>query len=81
MFLILLTTKTSSDQFGMYPFAKMFFYCEILTWSLTSNLGSFSFESSLYSALESDVTSIGYMFIVLWTMLWNLSTITSNASE
>ena len=31
VFLILLTTKTSSDQFGVYPLAKIFLYLEIVT--------------------------------------------------
>ena len=40
VFLILLTTKTSSNQFGVYPLAKMFLYFEILTSSPTLNLVS-----------------------------------------
>ena len=40
-FLILLTTKISSDQFGLYPLAKMFLYFEILALSPTLNLGFF----------------------------------------
>ena len=45
-----LITKSSSDQFGVCPLAKMFVYMEILTWSPTLNLGSFSLESALHSA-------------------------------
>ena len=41
VFLILLTTKTSSDQFGVYSLAKMFLYFDILTRSPALNLGSF----------------------------------------
>ena len=50
VFLILLTTKTSSYQFWVCPLAKMFLYFEILTRSPTLSLGSFSLNSSLYSA-------------------------------
>ena len=42
----LLITKTSSDQFGVYPLAKFFLNFEILTWSATLNLGSFLFRFS-----------------------------------
>ena len=52
MFLILLKTKTS-DQFWVYPLAKMSLYFNILTQSPILNLGFFSLESSLYSAEES----------------------------
>ena len=48
--LILLTTKTSSDQFFVYPLAKTLLYFEILTWSPTLNLGLVILESTLYSA-------------------------------
>ena len=41
--------KTSSDQFWVYPLAKMLFYLDILTRSPALYLGSFSLESSLYS--------------------------------
>ena len=41
-------TKTSSEQLGACPLAKMFFYFEILTWSRTLNLVSFSLEPRLY---------------------------------
>ena len=47
VFLVFLITKTSSDQSGAYPFAKMFLYFDTLTWSPTWNLGSFSLESKL----------------------------------
>ena len=47
--LIMLTKKTSSDQFRVKPLVKIFLYFQILTWSPTLNLGSFSFESSLHS--------------------------------
>ena len=35
LLLTLLNTKTSSDQFGAKPFAKMCVYFDSLTWSLT----------------------------------------------
>ena len=40
VFLVLLTTKTSSEQFCVYSLAKIFFYFDILTRSPTLNLGS-----------------------------------------
>ena len=49
-FLILLIAKTSSDQFGVYPLAKIFLHFKIPTWSPTLNLGYSSLESTLYSA-------------------------------
>ena len=63
--LILLIIKISSGQLEVYPLAKIFFYLEIYTWPPTLNLGSFLFDSSLYSAKESFVTSTGFIFIVL----------------
>ena len=41
--------KTSSDQFWIYPLAKILFYFDTLTRSPALYLGSFSLESSLYS--------------------------------
>ena len=50
-FLTFLITKTSSDQFGVYHLAKIFFYFEILTWPPTLNLGSLSLTSFLKSCI------------------------------
>ena len=40
VFLTSLITKTSSDQFGVYPLAKMLLHYNILIRSSTFNLGS-----------------------------------------
>ena len=45
MFLTLLITKTSSDQFGTQLFEKMFLSFDILTMSPILNLGSLSLIS------------------------------------
>ena len=42
VFLILLITKASSKQFGVYPLAKMFLHLEIITLSLTLSFESLS---------------------------------------
>ena len=41
MFLYLVITKTSSDQFGAYPLANYFLFFEIITSSPTLNLWFF----------------------------------------
>ena len=62
--------KNYFRQCWAYPSAKMFLYFDILTQSPTLNLGYFSWESSLYSAWESDLTSIAFIFIVLPALWW-----------
>ena len=63
---IFLLKKTSSDQFGTIPFAKMFLYFDSLTWTPALNLESFSLLSCqnlcarLYiDRLHFDCTMIG----------------------
>ena len=41
MLLTFLVTKTSSDQFGIQPFAKMFLYFDILT--ISNNITNFKY--------------------------------------
>ena len=77
----MLITKTSSDQFEVYALAKTFLCFEILTWSPALNLGYYSLESTLYSAQELDLTSIGFILIFLWDVLLYLSTISSKTSK
>ena len=50
VFLIFLMIKTSSDQFAVYPLAKILLYFDVLTQSPALNLKSFSLKSLLYSA-------------------------------
>ena len=75
-FLILLITKISSDQLGLYLLAKMFLYFKLL--HDHQLLGSFSLGSSFYSLTESDLKSIG---LVLWYVLLYLSTIQFKISK
>ena len=56
VFLTFLITKTSSDQFDVYPLAKIFLYFEILTWLPTLNLGSLSLPSFLKSIYVLSLT-------------------------
>ena len=65
VFLTFLTTKTSSDQFGVELFAKIFLYFDILTGSRTSNLGSSILFSLLKSIYVLNFTSAGLILIVL----------------
>ena len=65
-----LITKTFSDQFGVYPLAKIFLYLEILTWSSSLNLGSLSLTSFLKSRYVLSLTSTGSILIVLWHVLF-----------
>ena len=54
---VFLTTKTFSDQLGVYPLARIFLYFEILTWSPTLNLGFLSLTSLLESIQHQLVSS------------------------
>ena len=56
----LLQTNLECSQ----PFAKIFLYFDILTWSPTWNLGSLSLCSAPYSKYLSTWTSEGFIFIV-----------------
>ena len=76
---ISLITKTSSDQFRVWPFAKIFLYFDLLTLSPTLNLGSLSLCSTPYSIYVLGWTSSGFIFIILHVLL-QLSTISSSLS-
>ena len=65
LFLTSLLTKTSSDQFEVYPLAKMIFYFDIFAWSLTLNLGYLSWMSVIQSIYVLYLTSVGFILIVL----------------
>ena len=65
----LLTTKTSSYQFGVHPFTKIFLYFEIRTSSPALDLGSLSLTSFLKSIYVLSLTSTGFILIVLWYVL------------
>ena len=73
-------TKTSSDQFGTYSFAKMFLYFDILAISPILNLGSSSLNSFLELIYALDYTSAGFTLIVLWYVLLYLLTISCSFS-
>ena len=62
-------TKTSSDQFGVYPLAQIFLYLEILTRSPTLNLESLSLTSFLKSIYVLSLTLTGLILIVLCYVL------------
>ena len=76
IFLDFLITKTSSDQFGTRPSAKMFFYFDILIWSPISNLAS----SVLRFYQSQCICSKGFIFIVLWYILFYSLTVSANLS-
>ena len=78
VFLTFLITKISSDQFGVYPFAKIFLYVHILIISAIFNLESFSLYSWLESRYFYDFTSTGFILIVLWYEVLHLLMISSN---
>ena len=73
-------SKTSLDQFGVYPLAKMFFYFDTLTWSPTFNFGYFSLTSLLELIFVLPLTPTGFILIVLWYVLFYSFTISSNQS-
>ena len=80
VFLILLITKTYSDQFGVYPLEKIFLYLEILTWSPTLNLALLSLTSFLKSIYVLYLASTGFILIDVWSALLYFLTISSNLS-
>ena len=65
MFLTFLITKTSSDQFGVEPFAKILLYFDNVTLSLTLNFGFLLLISLLESIYVLYFTSTGFILIVL----------------
>ena len=77
VFLTFLIRKTSSDQFGVYLFAKMFLYFDLLTISLILNLGFWLLISLLESIHVLDFTWTGFIKIVLWYVLLYLLAISS----
>ena len=79
-FLVLLIIKASSDQFGMYPSAKIFLYLEILAWLPILNFGSLSLTSYSKSIYVLSLTSTGFILFVLWCVLLCSFTISSNLS-
>ena len=58
----------------------MFIYFDALTWSQTSNLGSYWLFSLSKSIYMLDLTSIGFNLILLWYLLLYLLTMSSNLS-
>ena len=64
MVLTFLIIKTSSDHFGTKPFAKIFFYFDILTISPISNLGFLSLISLLESIYALGFTSTGFIVLL-----------------
>ena len=77
-FLTPLITKASTDQFGLYPLAKMFLYFGILTWLPTLNLESFLITSLIESFYALSLTLTGFILLVLWHVLLYSSTISYN---
>ena len=61
-----LITKSSFQQFGVYPLAKISLYFDILTFSPTSNLGIFSLFSEPKSKYMLPFTSVDFLLRVLW---------------
>ena len=59
-----LATKTFSDQFGVYPFVKMFLYFDLLGRSPILDLGSLSLTSLLESKNVLSLTSTRFILIV-----------------
>ena len=53
--------------FRPIPFAKMFLYFDILTWSTTLNLGS-SLLFFLLKSVTLDVTSTGFILVLCYDM-------------
>ena len=80
LFLTFVITIASSDQFGTQPFAKMFLYFDVLTWLPALNLWSLSVTFLLELMYVFDVTSTGFISVVLWNLLLHLLTISSNLS-
>ena len=60
-FLNFLITKTSSEQFGTLPFAKIFWCFDIFTWSPTLNIGSSLFFYLLKSKYMLEFTPTGFV--------------------
>ena len=80
VFLTFLITKSISEQFEASTFAKIFFYSDIITWSSTLNLRSFSLLKTSKLIYVLDLTSIGFIMISLWYILLYLSNISCNLS-
>ena len=68
-FLTFLVTKTSSKKFRK----KMFLHFDSFTWSLTLNLGSLLLICLSKSIHGISLTSTGFILMVLWYVLLNMS--------
>ena len=79
-FKFFLITKIPSDQFGALHFTKMFLSFDILTWSPTSSLGSFSLFYIPKWINVLDLTLKGLYVMVLRYVLLYSQTISSNLS-
>ena len=64
VFLVLLIIKISSDEFDVYPLAKMFLHFEIFTRSPTLYLGSLSLTTLFESTYVISLRSIGFVLLV-----------------
>ena len=71
-FLTFVITKSFSDQFGIRPFAKVF-YCDILTSSLILNLRFAKLISLLELIYVFDFTSTGFIWMIyILTILYDI---------
>ena len=77
-FSFVLITKTCSDDFGLWTFAKMFLCFDNFTCLATLNFRSLSIFSTWNSKYVLDAASIGFNLTALWYTLLNLSIIFSN---
>ena len=78
VFLTFLITKSSSDQFGVCPLAKLFLYFHILAWSPTWNIVSLSLTCLIELIYTLFLRSTVFILIVLWYVLLYSFTISSN---
>ena len=70
MFSYSLDTKTSSDQFGMCSFAKIFLFFELYTWSPTFNLGFFLLCSTPYhKGMHLNISRIDFDFSMIYVVI------------
>ena len=79
-FYLFLIIKSSSDLFQTQLFGKVFLYFDILTWSSTLNLGSFSLFFLSKSMHVLDVTQTGFTLIMVWYVFLHLLSIAANLS-
>ena len=81
VYLTCLITKTSSDQFGVYPLAKisLYFWYSYTTTNFKFRIFIITFLTKLIYVLF--LTSPSFILIVLWYVLPYLFTISSNVSK